>query len=42
MIERGISQIVAMAISGRKTDSMFKRYVIMDPSAIQDALSVAK
>ena len=34
--------IVATAISGHKTDSIFKRYVIMDPSAIQDTLTVAK
>jgi hypothetical protein len=39
---RGIPQIVATAISGHKTDSIFKRYVIMDPSAIQDTLTVAK
>jgi hypothetical protein len=40
--KRGIPQIVATAISGHKTDSIFKRYVIMDPSAIQDTLTVAK
>ena len=42
MIKRGVPQIVAMAISGHKTDSMFKRYAIMDRSSIQDALSQAQ
>jgi hypothetical protein len=42
MIKRGVPQIVAMAISGHKTDSMFKRYAIMDRSSIQEALSQAQ
>jgi hypothetical protein len=33
--------VVAMAISGHKTDSIFKRYAIMDKTSIQDALSGA-
>jgi hypothetical protein len=42
MIKRGVPQIVAMQISGHKTDSMFKRYAIMGKTAIQDALSQAQ
>jgi integrase len=41
MIKRGVPQIVAMQISGHKTDSVFRRYAIMDKTAIQDALAQA-
>jgi integrase len=34
-----IPQVVAMAVSGHKTDSIFKRYAITDKSTIQEALS---
>jgi integrase len=34
----GVATPVAMAISGHKTDSMFRRYAIMDKGAVQDAL----
>ena len=40
MVKNGIPQTVAMAISGHKTDSMFRRYAIMDKSAVQDAFEV--
>jgi len=40
MIKSGIPQAVAMAISGHKTDSMFRRYAILDKSAVQDAFGV--
>jgi len=40
MVKHGIPQTVAMAISGHKTDSMFRRYAIMDNSAVQDAFEV--
>jgi len=40
MVKHGIPQTVAMAISGHKTDSMFRRYAIMDKSAVQDAFEV--
>lgn len=40
MVKNGIPQTVAMAISGHKTDSMFRRYAIMDRSAVQDAFEV--
>lgn len=40
MVKTGIPQTVAMAISGHKTDSMFRRYAIMDKSAVQDAFEV--
>jgi hypothetical protein len=42
MIKSGVPQVVAMAISGHKTASIFERYAIMDRTAIQEALSVAK
>ena len=42
MIKRGVPQVVAMAVSGHKTDSMFRRYAITDKSAIQEALTQAK
>jgi integrase len=41
MIRDRIPQVVAMAISGHKTDSIFKRYAITDKSTIQEALSQA-
>ena len=41
MVKARIPQVVAMAISGHKTDSIFKRYAIMDKTSIQDALSGA-
>jgi integrase len=37
MVKAGIPQLVARAISGHKTDSMFKRYAIVDQGAVQDA-----
>ncbi len=37
MVIAGIPQPVAMAISGHKTDSIFRRYAIMDKSAVQQA-----
>ncbi len=37
MTIKGIPQPVAMQITGHKTDSMYRRYAIMDRSAIQDA-----
>jgi integrase len=37
MVIAGIPQPVAMAISGHKTDSIFRRYAIMDKSAVQEA-----
>jgi len=40
MIKAGIPQVVAMAISGHKTDSMFRRYAIMDKGAVQEAFEV--
>src|SRR6266849_883531 len=40
MVKNGIPQTVAMAISGHKTDSMFRRYAIMDKGAVQDAFEV--
>jgi integrase len=40
MVKNGIPQTVAMAISGHKTDSMFRRYAIMDRGAVQDAFEV--
>jgi hypothetical protein len=40
MIKAGIPQAVAMAISGHKTDSVFRRYAIMDKSAVQEAFQV--
>lgn len=40
MVKAGIPQTVAMAISGHKTDSMFRRYAIMDKSAVQEAFEV--
>ena len=39
MVRDRIPQVVAMAISGHKTDSIFKRYAITDKSTIQEALS---
>jgi integrase len=41
MTKARIPRVVAMAVSGHKTDSMFKRYAITDKSAIQEALSQA-
>jgi integrase len=41
MVKARIPQVVAMAVSGHKTDSIFKRYAIMDKSSMQDALSGA-
>lgn len=40
MTIKGIPQPVAMQITGHKTDSMYRRYAIMDRSAIQDAFGV--
>jgi integrase len=37
MVIAGIPQPVAMAISGHKTDSIFRRYAIMDKTAVQQA-----
>jgi integrase len=41
MVKARIPQVVAMAVSGHKTDSIFKRYAILDKSSMQDALSGA-
>ena len=37
MISAGIPEVVAMAISGHRTNSMFKRYAISDPRLVQGA-----
>ena len=37
MVKAGIPEVVAMQISGHKTNSMFKRYAITDPRMVQDA-----
>jgi len=37
MIANGIPESVAMAISGHKTNSIFKRYAITDKRMVQDA-----
>jgi len=42
MVKDRVPQVVAMAISGHKTDSIFKRYAITDKSTIQDALAGAR
>lgn len=36
MIERGVPETAAMAISGHKTNSIFKRYAIVDPKITQN------
>jgi integrase len=40
MTKNGIAQPVAMAVSGHKTDSIFRRYAITDKGAVQDAFGV--
>ena len=40
MIKAGIPQAVSMAISGHKTDSMFRHYAILDKGAVQEAFEV--
>lgn len=37
MIKAGVPEVVAMAISGHKTNSMFKRYAISDHRLVQSA-----
>lgn len=37
LIQRGVSQAVAMAISGHATDSVFRRYQIISEADILDA-----
>lgn len=37
MVAAGIPEVVAMRISGHKTNSMFKRYAITDPRLVQNA-----
>lgn len=37
MIKAGIPEVVAMLISGHRTNSMFKRYAISDPRLVQSA-----
>jgi integrase len=37
MVKAGIPEVVAMRISGHKTNSMFKRYAITDPRMVQSA-----
>ena len=37
MVKAGIPEVVAMQISGHKTNSMFKRYAITDPRMVQSA-----
>jgi integrase len=41
MTKARIPQAIAMAVSGHKTDSVFRRYAITDKSTIQDALAEA-
>jgi integrase len=42
MTIKGIPQPVGMQIAGHKTDSMYRRYAIMDRSAIQDAFGALR
>lgn len=42
MTRRRVPQVVAMAISGHKTDSIFRRYAITDQTSIQESLSQAR
>ena len=42
MITARVPQVVAMQISGHKTDSIFKRYAITDKSTMQEVLSQAQ
>jgi len=37
MVKAGIPEVVAMQISGHKTNSMFKRYAITDHTMMQSA-----
>jgi integrase len=39
MIRAGVPQVVAMKITGHKSPAMFRRYNIVDPSDMTDALS---
>ena len=38
MIEAGVAQVTAMKVSGHKTDSMFRRYAIVDETDLRTAL----
>ena len=42
MIKRGVPQVVAMSVSGHKTDSKFRRYAITDKTSIQEAFAQAR
>jgi hypothetical protein len=37
IVKNGIPQTVAVVMSGHPTDSMFRRYAIMDKGAVQEA-----
>ena len=42
MYKAGVSQVVAMKISGHKTDSVYRRYRIVDEDDIEKALPVTQ
>jgi hypothetical protein len=39
MIEAGVQQAIAMKITGHKTDSMFRRYAIVNEDQKREALA---
>jgi hypothetical protein len=39
MIEAGVPQVVAMKITGHRTDAMFRRYAIVNEDQKRDALA---